>query len=1154
MPLQSRKTTANADISGCPLSAQPLVLSEIMKQRQKPLIHIASSEREAEQFIQAFQFVAPNTPVYLFPAWDCLPYDRVSPSHPNMAERIATLAAMLHHTEKDIYLVVTTPAAITQRVLPKQQLTKASITLEKGQILPQEKLVNLFISLGFQRVGKVMEAGEFAIRGSIIDVFAPGSALAIRMDFFGDELETLKGFDPLTQISGESIDSLRLHPVSEVLLSEENIDRFRSGYRQMFAAAPKNDPLYEAISTGRVYAGMEHWLSLFYEKLDTILDYAPHAILSYDTVCTSIIIERDEAIADYFNARTQNAKDKREETLYLPVTPHSMYINQDEFNSLCALRNAISLSLFDYPESTIAHGIKPAESLFNQRHSADGNVWKIIENTAAHSAKPTVFACNSQGSLERIEKIAHEQHIITARIQHWNEIFTQLPHTAILTVLPIERGFSHPDVFLFSEQDMLGERIIRTQKRRRKSDAFLTEAASFAPGELIVHSEHGIARFEGLITVEVMGARHDCLKLIYAGDDRLFLPVENIDLISRYGATDDTTELDKLGGVSWQKRKSGLKKRLKMAAEALLKIAAERAMRKGAIVQPDSALYDEFVARFPYTETDDQLQSIEDVLEDLRSGKPMDRLICGDVGFGKTEVAMRAALATVSTPEQERAQVAIIAPTTLLARQHYKSFSERFKGFNINVRPLSRLVSSKEAAKTREMSAKGDADIIIGTHALLAKDMRFKNLGLVIVDEEQHFGVAQKEKLKQLKENVHVLTLSATPIPRTLQLALSGVRELSLITTPPVDRLAVRTYVMPYDSVVIREAIMREYHRGGKVFYVTPRVKYMAELKQKLEALVPEIKIAAAHGQMPPSQLDDIMNEFCDGKYDLLLSTAIIESGIDIPTANTMIIDRADMFGLAQLYQLRGRVGRSKTRAYAYFTLPHQKTLSKDATRRLEVMQQLDSLGAGFALASHDMDIRGFGNVLGEEQSGHIREVGIELYQHMLEEAIAEQKRTKNTSDAEAESQDWSPSINVGSSVLIPESFVNDLQLRLGLYKRASQLDNEESIEAFAAELVNRFGSLPPEVEHFIDILRIKLWCKTAHIMRIDAGPKGAVFTFMNNSFPKPDTLIDFIRKQPLRFKIRADQKLVVMEEWQNNEERLQGAAKAAKQIAALAL
>lgn len=1148
------KTDTNAIISGCPLAAQPLLLYTLIQTHGKPVIHIASSEREADQLQRLWEFIAPDLPCLYLPAWDCLPYDRVSPNTQVMAERIATLSTLTHFSQSSQWVLITTPQAAIQRIIPKHELSQATFLLEVGQALPQEKLTILFGKLGYQRVNKVMEPGEFAVRGSIIDVFTPSSKMGMRLDFFGDDLETIRSFDPLTQISAETQKSLILQPMSEVLLNEETINRFRNSYRDLCGGPPKQDALYESISAQRIYAGMEHWYPLFYAHMETLFDYAPNAAVFYDSTTETVIAEQQESTLDYYYARKEQRKAAADEAIYRPVPPNSLYLSPENFLEQLATRGATCLSAFEHETSIVAHGFKAAPSLYNLRHAHEGNVWQAIEAHVTHAPHPQILACNSQGSLERIEKIASDHGIETARIEQWSKHNDHNANVALLCVLPIERGFTSAHATLLSEQDALGERIIRTQKKRKKSDAFMAEAASFTVGELVVHSEHGIGRFEGLIAVEVMGAKHDCLKLVYAGDDRLFLPVENIDLVTRYGTAEEHVELDKLGGVSWQKRKAGLKKRLKMAAEALLKIAAERAMRKGLQVQPETASYDEFISRFPFTETEDQLQSIDDVLEDLRSGRPMDRLICGDVGFGKTEVAMRAAFATVSNNLSERCQVAIIAPTTLLARQHFRSFSERLKGFPITIRPLSRLVGSRQTKETKAQLATGEVDIVIGTHALLASDIQFKNLGLVIVDEEQHFGVAQKEKLKALKSNVHVLTLSATPIPRTLQLALSGVRELSLITTPPVDRLAVRTYVIPYDSVVLREAIMREYHRGGKIYYVTPRVKYMAELKQKLEALVPEIKIAAAHGQMSATELDRVMNEFYDGAYDLLLSTAIIESGIDIPTANTMIVDRADMFGLAQLYQLRGRVGRSKTRAYAYFTLPHQKTLTREATRRLEVMQQLDSLGAGFALASHDMDIRGFGNVLGEEQSGHIREVGIELYQHMLEEAIAEQKRQKITDETESTTEGWSPNINIGSSVLIPETYVHDLQLRLGLYKRASQLESEQAIEAFAAEMVDRFGSLPEEVEHFLEVLRIKLWCKHAHILRIDAGPKGAVFTFLNNNFPKPDRLIEYIKRQPLRFKIRADQKLVVMEDWARSEMRLKGAAKAAQEIAKLAL
>ncbi len=886
---------------------------------------------------------------------------------------------------------------------------------------------------------------------------------------------------------------------------------------------------------------MEHWLPLFYEQLDTLADYTPGAIITNDYRTPALQVERDEAVADYYDARRHHLR--KDSAAYNPVPPEQLFLTQDRFNRIWRNHALLTLSPYASTEGD-ALSIRTSPQLFNRRHEEGQHLRDVILNYLNQASLPVILAANSLGSADRIHKMLGMEGDLTLY-----ERFTSLSGKgAHLTVLPIESGFTTPAFILLTEQDLFGERIIRTQKRKRKSEAFMAEAAAFTEGELIVHREHGIGRFDGLTTVEVNNTRHDCLKLIYDGGDKLFLPVENIDLVSRYGTAEGEVGLDKLGGVAWQKRKSALKKRLKMAAEALIKVAAARAATPAPVIAPEAGIYDEFAARFPYTETDDQLQAIDDVRADLAAGHAMDRLICGDVGFGKTEVALRAAFSAAS----QGMQVAVIAPTTLLARQHFHTFSERFRDLPFTVRMLSRLVSSKQMAETKTAISEGKVDITIGTHAVLGSAVEFKNLGLLVVDEEQHFGVAQKEKLKALKSNIHVLTLSATPIPRTLQLSLSGVRELSLITTPPVDRLAVRTYVMPYDPVVLREAILREYHRGGKVFYVTPRVKYMAELEAKLRELVPEIKIAAAHGQMGAVALDRIMNEFYDGKYDLLLSTTIIESGIDIPTANTMIIDRADMFGLSQLYQLRGRVGRSKQRAYAYLTLPHGRMPTADAQKRLEVMQQLDSLGAGFQLASYDMDIRGFGNLLGEEQSGHVKEVGIELYQAMLEEAIADMKRRRSPGSDTETPDSWSPQINLGMSVLIPESYVEDLSLRLSLYRRAAAFSSQADLEGFAAELVDRFGTAPIEVEHFIATLSIKLLCKQAGIARLDIGPKGAVLGFRNNKFENPPALLDHIARNQGRIKLRADQTLFLAADSNADEKRLELALAIAEEIRGL--
>ncbi|ODT05561.1 MAG: transcription-repair coupling factor, partial [Mesorhizobium sp. SCN 65-20] len=606
----------------------------------------------------------------------------------------------------------------------------------------------------------------------------------------------------------------------------------------------------------------------------------------------------------------------------------------------------------------------------------------------------------------------------------------------------------------------------------------------------------------------------------------------------------DEEQLDKLGGGAWQSRKAKLKRRLLEMAGQLIKLAAERQMREAPVMSPPEGVYGEFAARFPYEETDDQQSAIDQVMEDLADGKPMDRLICGDVGFGKTEVALRAAFIAA----MEGFQVAVVVPTTLLSRQHFKTFQQRFAGLPINVRQASRMVGAKELAETKKGIAEGTVDIVVGTHALLGSSIDFKNLGLLIIDEEQHFGVKHKERLKELKSDVHVLTLSATPIPRTLQLALTGVRELSLIATPPVDRMAVRSFISPFDPLVIRETLLRERYRGGHSFYVVPRISDLAEIQEFLQQSVPELKVAVAHGQMPAGELDDIMNAFYDGQYDVLLSTTIVESGLDIPTANTLIVHRADMFGLAQLYQLRGRVGRSKVRAYALFTLPANRKLTDTADRRLKVLQSLDTLGAGFQLASHDLDIRGAGNLLGEEQSGHIKEVGFELYQQMLEEAVAELRGSGEEIDT-----GWSPLITVGTAVMIPESYVPDLQLRLALYRRLGDLENTEEIDGFGAELIDRFGPLPDEVKHLLKIVFIKALCRKANVEKLDAGPKGVVVQFRKKEFANPAGLVGFIAEQGSLAKIRPDHSIVFQRDWPNAEKRLAGSAVIMTQLAKLA-
>jgi len=836
----------------------------------------------------------------------------------------------------------------------------------------------------------------------------------------------------------------------------------------------------------------------------------------------------------------------RVDSVYKPAAPGLLYLDEANWTATLAPRRVLRLQVLSAPPGpgVLAMGGRIGRNFAPERQLENVSLFSALKDhvNARLAAGPVVIASWSEGARERLKGLMEDEGLTGARlIRDAREIGPGVN----LCIWPLDQGFeagapANP-LTVISEQDVLGDRLIRSPRKKRKAENFLTEAQSLSPGDLVVHVDHGVGRYKGLETITALGAPHDCVALEYAGGDRLFLPVENIELLSRYGHEEGL--LDKLGGGAWQAKKARLKERIRQIADKLMRIAAERLLRAAPILEAPHHEWEAFAARFPYTETDDQMAAIEDVVSDLASGRPMDRLIVGDVGFGKTEVAMRAAFVAA----QSGVQVAVIAPTTLLARQHYKTFAERFRGTAITVRPLSRFVSAKEAAKTREGLAEGTVDIVIGTHAVLAKAVRFKHLGLLVIDEEQHFGVSHKERLKEMRSEIHVLTLTATPIPRTLQLSLTGVRDLSLIGTPPVDRLAIRTYVSEFDAVTIREALLRERYRGGQSFYVVPRISDLAEVEEFLKTHVPEVSYLVAHGQMAAGDLDDRMNAFYDGKFDVLLATTIVESGLDIPTANTMIVHRADMFGLSQLYQIRGRVGRSKARAYCYLTTKPRLPLTPQATKRLRLLGSLDSLGAGFSLASQDLDLRGAGNLLGEEQSGHIKEVGYELYQAMLEETIAKLKSGELTEAGD--DGEWSPQINLGVPVMIPEAYIPDLDVRLGLYRRLSSLTTKVELEGFAAELIDRFGPLPKEVNTLLLVVRIKAMCKRAHIARMDAGPKGATVQFHADKFPNPAGLVEFLQAQNGLAKIQGN-KVVVRRDWASDGDKIKGAFAIARDLA----
>ena len=1113
-----------AVIYGAPEGFDALLLARRRAEHRGAILHVARDDARMARLAEALAVFAPEVELLRFPAWDCLPYDRVSPNAEIVSERIATLARLLEPPRKP-RIVLTTVNALVQRVPPRDAFRGAALTVRTGADAPLDGIVAFLEANGYNRAGTVMEPGEYATRGGILDLFPAGEPEPVRVDLFGDTVESLRRFDPTSQRSTTKLTELVLRPVSEVPHDKAAISRFREAWRELFGPTAAADPLYQSVSEGRRYPGIEHWAPLFHERMETLLDYLEDPFVTLDHQSAEVLDARVEMIADHEEARRAPTRDG--EVPYRPLAKERLYLDRAEWDMLLSLGASAMFSPYSQPDGApgLDAGGRPGP-VFTKAGGGIGETifaqLKAQVGTAATQKRRTVIAAWTRGSRERITHLLRENYVPVEPVASWADALRLPPKTPAIITLGLERGFVAGNVAVIGEQDLLGERISRPPRRRKRADQFIAEATEIAEGDLVVHQEYGIGRYDGLETLRVGPAPHDCLRLIYDGLEKLYLPVENIELLSRFGEGNGVA-LDKLGGAGWQSRKSKMKQRIRDMAGELIRVAAARRLREAPLLAPAEGEWQEFVARFPFVETEDQARAISDVLEDLASGRPMDRLVCGDVGFGKTEVALRAAFVAAMSG----AQVAVVVPTTLLARQHTRTFTARFAGLPIKIAQLSRMVTAKEAAETKRGLADGSVNIVVGTHAILAKGIEFAGLELLIVDEEQHFGVSHKEKLKALKADVHVLTLTATPIPRTLQLALTGVREMSLIATPPVDRLAVRTFIAPFDSVIIREAVQRERFRGGQIFCVVPRIEDMDRMAERMRGIVPEARMVQAHGRLAPTELERVMTEFSDGKYDILLSTNIVESGLDIPSVNTLIIYRADMFGLGALYQLRGRVGRGKQRGYAYLTWPTNLRMSGSAQKRLDVMQTLDQLGAGFTLASHDLDIRGAGNLLGDEQSGHIREVGIELYQQMLEDAVVEMRAEKGRK--KADDRDWTPNIQLGLPVLIPETYVADLPVRLGLYRRIGTLASDAESEAMAAELVDRFGKLPPEVENLLQVVTLKRMCRQAGVEKLEAGPKGMVLQFRGNTFRNPAGLIAWVGRSKHPIKIRPDHKLALV-------------------------
>ncbi len=1055
-----------------------------------------------------------------FPAWEILPFEPLSPYAPIVGERIATLYRLTqmqglgpvkaeNALGKKQAIVITTPMALMQRLMPRALLAQHGFVIREGDQIDLPVFKQFLTIAGYRASAQIEEPGEFAVRGGIIDLYPPGLEEPVRVELFGDQVETIRYFDLHTQRSTQRTNQVETLPMNEVLLTEETIRVFRTQYRETFGGKAAMDEIYKVVSSGGKFQGMERYLPLFYETTSLLTDYLPQG--------TQILIDSDvESSAIAFEEKVRGQRslllqdDNPTEPRLLPL--ERFYLTHAELRAVMSRFDRFNVGK-DSSQGSRSLGFSPLPDFFEHQFDDGTAIHSVLDKVVAFirqeaEQRRIVVTSRSMGQRDRVAELLADHGITTTNVATWRESLSGSPQPVRLIIGDLALGFSHAGLKLTLLND---DAVLGTRARRRSSDPefldrILASFRNLKEGSFVVHADHGIGCFGGLHTLTVGGVVNDFLLLTYADRDKLYVPVENLDRVSKYSGADEAM-LDKLGGSKWKKTRQKVKKKiLEMAAE-LVALQAKRESAGGIRFSAPHAADHEFAAAFPYDETPDQIQAIEAVLSDMASTRPMDRLICGDVGFGKTEVALRAAFRCV----MDGKQVAVLTPTTILAQQHYETLARRFSAYPVHVAVMSRFRSPKELAELAKKTASGQVDIVVGTHRLLQEDVAFKDLGLLVVDEEQRFGVTHKERIKKMRANVDILTLTATPIPRTLHMAMSGIRDISIIATPPANRLAIRTFVTEYSPARIREAILREIYRGGQVFYVYNKVQEIERMAARLMELVPEAKVGIAHGQMPEGRLERIMISFYRQEFNLLLCTTIIENGVDIPSANTIIIHRADHFGLAQLHQLRGRVGRSRHRAYAYLLTPPLEAQTPDARKRLEAIETMGELGAGFMLASQDMEIRGVGNVLGEEQSGHIREVGFELYNQMLKEAVEAFGAGITLGGAEEE-EEIVPAINLNLSTNIPDTYIADMNLRLTLYKRVAELKSPEETAEMKIEFTDRFGPLPDSVDNLLKAVTIKRECTRLKIMKLDAGPKGAVITFHPQPNIHTPALIDLIR------------------------------------------
>jgi len=1078
----------------------------------------------------------PNINYVNIPAWDCLPYDSLSPSTRISGERINSFLKIMD-TENPVRLIATTVNALIQKNIPLKYYPNNISELTIGTEINLSFFVKNLIDAGYRRSGNVMDIGEIAVRGGIVDIYSPNYIDPIRIDFFGDEIEELKFFNPLNQLTIDSIDKVTILPISEILLNDENINLFKNNYRKIFGSNASQDELFQSISEGVRYPGLEHWASLFYPKLESIFDILGNNF-SYilDSSFDDYSEMRFDDIRDYFNTREisykEAIKNKNIIDCYKPINVDELYINKKQLYKYIYQKNSIQISPFR--NTNIKNNLDgknvPNFWLNRKVKSIDlfDDLTAFINNKKEEGYK-VIIACKSRGSRKILSDHLKQYGIYNLDFNNsWliKDFSTQ--HNISLLIANFEKGFEIDNIIIISETDIYGKKYSRINKSK-KLEVALEEAEAYIVGDYLVHLEYGVGRYNGLKVVDINNIKHDCLELEYLSKDKLFVPVQNINLLNKFSSKNAQPSLDKLGSKTWNNKKRKVKEKIRDVAETLVRIASERKLGKAVKLKYENDDYNDFVSKFEYYETDDQLEAIKDVVTDINAEQPMDRLICGDVGFGKTEVAMRAAFIAAKS----KSQILVIAPTTLLARQHYETFSLRFKDENISIAHLSRLTKDTDKKIISSKLKEGLIDIVIGTHTLLSNKILFKNLCLVIVDEEQRFGVNQKERLKNLTINTHILTLTATPIPRTLNMALSGIRDLSIIASAPQDRLPVRSFVTSFNDFNIKEGIQRELHRGGQVYFIVPRIKDIKGLHTKIASLIDNAFISSVHGRMKPNEIENTMTKFYEGKCNILIATSIIENGLDIPNANTIFIYNADMFGLGQLYQLKGRVGRSDKRAYAYYLLSSDRKMSSNAEKRLYAIQSLEGLGAGFSLAAHDLDIRGAGNLLGDEQSGQIKEVGVSLYQQMLNEAVMDLKGNSKSKKIII------PQINIQAPALIPENYILDLSIRLQTYRRLGNLSQDDEFESFVIELIDRFGAIPKELQYLINVMKIKLNCEEAGIQRIDCGINGATLEIVDNGDIDPEKFISWLQSSKYVLKVRGDQRINLQYKWNSIEERL---------------